>query len=121
MKNEKKKISIVRSKGYEFSIVTIEKRDENTIEGVLGTVIESNVYLTSAKRSTHYEHRAMADRIPLRSVIRQGNELSDYYILLNKSMRGDVERNMRNNPQKYLQSIEKIVDDYDFKKKAGAI
>jgi len=117
MDDEKKKTSIVRSKGYEFSIVTVERRDENTVEGLIGTVIESNVYLTDAKRSTHYEHRAMIDRIPLRSVTRRGNEFSNYYSLINKSMREEVERNMRNNPGLYLKSIEKIVEDYDREKR----
>lgn len=108
---ERKKTSFIRCRGYEFSVETVEKKNNDNVDGLFG-IVESKVYLISAKSPNSHEHKAIYDKIPLKiqkdKITPLSANYSNYYLLINKSLRREVESNSK----QYIDGIEQRVNDY---------
>lgn len=108
----------VKFKGYLFSIETQEWRDEDRVEGLLGKMVDANVYLIQAKNPSHYEFQAIVNKIPLRNEKKfVSDKFANYSILIQRLFKKDLEESLRKDPKAYFKSIESAVEDHEQKRK----
>ena len=106
----------VKFKGYVFSVETQEwfgTSNDGSVNGTLGRMVETNVYLKSVKSPRSYESQAINEPIPLENrKERMNGKPENYAVLIHRLVKKEIEQKLKNNPRSYLASIENIVEDY---------